>query len=150
MAEAVAELSSPPASAPLAAVSRGLVRLFRRRVGRGPTEARAIWAGEDAVLVIFGGGYTRAEQTLWSEGRAETALSYRRTVLETLEDEMRAVLETEVGRPVEAVLTCARHAPELMAIVFLLEPLGGSGSVSAGRWGAGHAPAPHVGAAAGD
>jgi Na+-translocating membrane potential-generating system (MpsC) len=143
MTEAVAQLSAPPATSSLAVVSRRLVQLMRRRAGRGPTHAKANWAGEDAVLVLFEGGYTKAEQTLWAQGRADAALSYRHAVLDALEDDMRAVLEQELERPVRTVLACARHAPETMAVVFLLEPLGGSDSVSAGRWGAGDEPAPH-------
>jgi uncharacterized protein YbcI len=143
VSHATAQLTVPLPSTSLAAVARRLVQLLRRRAGRGPTSAKALWAGDDAVLVVFGGGYSKAEQTLWAQGESEAALSYRRALLDTLEDEMRAVVEAEVGRPVGTVMTCARHAPEVMAIVFLLEPLGGSGSVSAGQWGAGEEPAPH-------
>jgi hypothetical protein len=56
---------------------------------------------------------------------------------------MREVVEAAVGRSVIAVLSTAHHDPDVMAAVFLLEPLGGSGSGEAGRWGAGDSPAPH-------
>jgi uncharacterized protein YbcI len=127
----------------LAALSRGLVQLFRHRAGRGPTQAKAYWAGEEALLVLFGGGYTKAEKTLWSQGRADTAASYRHAVLEALEDDMREVVQESLGRSVLAVLAAANHEPDVMAAVFLLEPLGGSGSAEAGRWGAGDQPASH-------
>lgn len=127
----------------LAALSRGLVQLFRHRAGRGPTQAKSFWAGEDALLVLFGGGYTKAEKTLWDQGRPDTAVAYRQAVIEALEDDMRSIVETTVGRHVEAVLACAHHNPDVMAAVFLLEPLGGSGSGESGRWGAGEPPAPH-------
>jgi hypothetical protein len=45
------------------------------------------------VLVLLGGGYTKAEQTLARQGRPEPALAYRQAVLATLEGETRAVLE---------------------------------------------------------
>jgi uncharacterized protein YbcI len=127
----------------LAALSRGLVQLFRHRAGRGPTQAKTYWAGDDALLVLLGGGYTRAEKTLWSQGRTETAASYRHAVLEALEDDMREVVSESLGRSVVAVLAAAHHEPDVMAAVFLLEPLGGSGSAEAGRWGAGDEPASH-------
>jgi hypothetical protein len=127
----------------LAALSRGLVQLFRHRAGRGPTHAKSFWAGDDALLVLFGGGYTRAEKTLWSQGRWETASSYRHAVLETLEAEMREVVEASLERSVIAVLAAAHHEPDVMAAVFLLESLGGSGSAEAGRWGADGASASH-------
>jgi hypothetical protein len=64
-------------------------------------------------------------------------------VLDALEDDMRAVVEESVGRTVGAVLATAHHNPDVMAAIFLLEPLGGSGSGEARRWGAGEPPAPH-------
>lgn len=93
--------------------------------------------------MLFGGGYTKAEKTLWEQGRPETAVAYRHAVLEALEDDMREVVEASIGRSVVAVLASAHHDPDVMAAVFLLEPLGGSGSGEAGRWGAGGEPAPH-------
>jgi hypothetical protein len=118
------------------------VQLLAQRAGRGPTHAKAFWAGQDTVLVLFGGGYTKAEQTLWAHQRPEVALAYRQAVLDALEGDMRGVIEAQVGRSVTAVLACARHEPEVMAVVFLLEPLGGSDSLNAGPWGAGVEPAP--------
>lgn len=129
--------------APLAALSRGLVQLLRHRAGRGPTQAKAFWAGDDALLALFGGGYTKAEQTLWNQGRSDTAVAYRHAVLGALEDDMRAVVEAAVDRPVIAVMATAHHDPDVMAVVFLLEPLGGSDSTDAGLRGAGDSPAPH-------
>ena len=76
--------------------------------------------------------------------RPDTALAYRQAVLEALEDDMRSVVEAAVGRSVDAVLLTARHDPDVMAVVFLLEPLGGSGSAEVGRWGAGDLPASHL------
>lgn len=127
----------------LAALSRGLVQLFRHRAGRGPTQAKSYWAGDDALLVLFGGGYTKAEKTLWAQGHSDTAASYRHAVLDALADDMRAVVEESVGRQVTAVLAAAHHDPDVMAAIFLLESLGGSGSAEAGRWGADGEPASH-------
>jgi uncharacterized protein YbcI len=138
------QLSAPPAHThSLAALSRGLVQLFRHRAGRGPTRAKSFWAGEDAMLVLFGGGYTKAEKTIWEQGRPDTAVAYRHAVLEALEDEMRDVVERALGRAVVAVLATAHHDPDVMAAVFLLEPLGGSGSAEVGQWGADDESAPH-------
>jgi hypothetical protein len=130
-------------SAALAALSRGLVQLFRHRAGRGPTQAKAYWTGDDALLMLFGEGFTKAEKTLWNQGRPDTARAYRRAVLDALECDMREVVETTLQRSVTAVMTAAHHDPDVMAAVFLLEPLGGSGSSDAGRWGAGDEPASH-------
>jgi uncharacterized protein YbcI len=142
MAPALTQPTSPENNS-LAPLSRGLVQLFRHRAGRGPTQAKSFWAGDDALLVLFGGGYTKAEKTLWDQGRPDTAVAYRQAVLYALEDDMRAVVEESSGRAVAAVLSSAHHEPDVMAAVFLLEPLGGSGSGEARRWGAGEPPAPH-------
>jgi hypothetical protein len=140
----VAHLSSPPSQTQsLAALSRGLVQLFRHRAGRGPTEAKAFWAGDDTLLVLFGGGYTKAEKTLWNQGRPDTAVAYRQAVLAALESDMCEVVKDSLGRTVLAVLASAHHDPDVIAAVFLLEPLGGSGSAEAGRWGADDESAPH-------
>ena len=141
--QASAELKPPVQAHALATLSRGLVQLFRHRAGRGPTEAKSFWAGDDAVLVLFGGGYTKAEKTLWDQGRSDTAVAYRHAVLDALEDDMREVVEDAIGRRVSAVLATAHHDPDVMAAVFLLEPLGGSGSAEERRWGADDESAPH-------
>jgi hypothetical protein len=144
VSSSAAQLNASPApTRSLAQLSRGFVQLFRHRAGRGPTQAKSFWAGEDALLVLFGGGYTRAEKTLWSQGRPETAVAYRRAVLDALENDMRAVVEEALGRTVLAVLASAHHDPDVMAAVYLLEPLGGSGSGEPGRWDAGDEPASH-------
>jgi pimeloyl-ACP methyl ester carboxylesterase len=72
--------------------------------------------------VLFGGGYTKAEQTLWDHGRPDTAAAYRLAVLDALEVDMRDVVERSVGRSVTAVLAAAHHDPDVIAAVFLLEP----------------------------
>jgi uncharacterized protein YbcI len=141
--DAAIPLSDAPGTQSLGALSRGLVKLLHDRVGRGPTRAKAFWAGDDALLVLFSDVYTRAEKTLWAQGQLETARAYRQAVLDTLENNMRSVVEETVQRPVTTVMTCAQHDPDVMAVVFLLESLGGSGSQHAGRWGAGNSPAPH-------
>ena len=73
--------------------------------------------------MLFGGGYTKAEQTLWDHGRPDTAAAYRLAVIDVLEDDMREVVRRAVGRSVTAVLASAHHDPDVMAAVFLLEPL---------------------------
>lgn len=47
------------------------------------------------------------------------------------------MVQSSLGRTVTAVLAAAHHDPDVMAAVFLLEPLGGRGSAEAGQWGAG-------------
>jgi uncharacterized protein YbcI len=125
---ATSAIRPPVPTGSLPELSRGLVQLLRHRAGRGPTEARALWAGEEALLVLLFGGYTKAEQTLCRHGRPDTAIEYRRAVLTAMEPQMRALVEESIERRVIAVLAAAHHEPDVMAAVFLLEPLGGGGS----------------------
>ena len=127
----------------LGTLSRRLVQLMRFRAGRGPTEARCFWAGADALLVLFVGGFTKAERTLLDHGRTHMALAYRHAVQGALEQEMSAEVEQVTGRTVSAAMGCAHQEPDVVAQIFLLEPLGGSGDPVEEVWGAGHSPAPH-------
>jgi hypothetical protein len=124
----VTQRKASPQAHLLAALSRRLVQLFRHRAGRGPTEAKTFWAGDDALLVLFGGGFSKAEKTLWKQGQPDSALAYRHAVLDALKGDMRLVVEATVERSVTTVMACAQQEPDVMAVVFLLEPLGGSGS----------------------
>ena len=130
-----------PSSEALGKLSRDFVQLLRQRVGRGPSEVKSEWAGNDALVVLFGNGFTTAERTLWNHGRSKTARSYRQAVMEALEPEFRAMVEQQTGRGVVALLSCTHHEPDVMAAVFLLEPLGGSDSSDAGSGDAGGRPA---------
>jgi hypothetical protein len=106
----------------LGVLSRNLVHLLRERGGRGPTRAKAYWAGEDTLLVLFGDCFTQAEKTLWEAGAEEAADRYRKTVQDVLSDEMRAEVARSLGREVIAVMSCAHHEPDLMAQIFVLAP----------------------------
>ena len=117
------------------------MQLLRQRVGRGPSDLKSEWAGRDALLVLVGDGFTTAERTLWHHGRSQTARSYRQAVMEALEPELRGMVEHHTGRTVTALLSCTHHEPDVMATVFLLEPLGGSDSSDAGSGDAGGRPA---------
>jgi hypothetical protein len=127
----------------LGTLSRKLVQLLRLRAGRGPTEAKSFWAGDDTLLVLFVGGYTKAERTLLEHGRTHMALAYRHAVQGALEREMCAEVEQVTGRTVSTAMGCAHQEPDVVAQVFLLEPLGGSGDPVEEVWGAGGSPAPH-------
>ena len=101
------------------------MQLLRHRAGRGPDQVRSFWAGDDVILALFEGGYTKAEQTLWAQGRPDTSLAYRHAVLDAVDAELRQIVEDSVDRRVRVILSSAHHEPDVMAIVFLLEPAGG-------------------------
>ncbi|MGN6556435.1 MAG: Na-translocating system protein MpsC family protein [Solirubrobacterales bacterium] len=58
-----------------AKISREVVQLLKRRVGRGPTKART-YLNDECVLILLREGHTASEQTIF-EGGGEPALSPR-------------------------------------------------------------------------
>jgi uncharacterized protein YbcI len=144
-AHSITTLEASNNSAEIAGLlSRRLVQLLRERSGRGPVRAETHWAGADALVTLFSGGYTKAESTLRNHGRIGTARAYRQALLDALQADARALVEQATGRTVSAFLSCTHHEPDVTAVIFLLEPLGGSDSDEAGMRGAGSAAAPRT------
>ena len=48
----------------LSELSNAMVRLYKEQFGRGPTKARSVYAGPDAVLCTLENSFTRAEEAL--------------------------------------------------------------------------------------
>jgi Na+-translocating membrane potential-generating system (MpsC) len=107
----------------LAELSRRLVQLMRRDAGRGPTQAKSYWAGPDVLVTMFGDGFLLSEKTLLSHGLDGVAMSYRGAIQQTLREAMRAEVEGVTGRRVVAAMGCAHHDPDLVAELFVFEPL---------------------------
>lgn len=106
----------------LAAISRSIVQLMRAGAGKGPTRCRTFWVGNDAMLVLLGGGFSAAERTLRAAGRSEEVLAARRALQAALEPEMRAVVEATTGRRVRAFMSSTEVDAELSAEIFIFEP----------------------------
>jgi uncharacterized protein YbcI len=113
-----------PAGPVLAELSRRLVQVLRREVGRGPTQAKSYWAGDDLLVTMFGDVFLRSEKTLLTHGQEDVAMAYRGAIQHALRQELRAEVERVVGRPVIAAMGCAHHEPDLMAELFVFEPQG--------------------------
>lgn len=109
----------------LAELSRQLVRLMRRDVGRGPTRAQSHWAGPNTLVTIFGDGFLRSEKTLFSHRRDGVAMAYRGAIQGTLREAMRDEVERTMGRTVIAAMGCAHHDPDLIVELFVFEPENG-------------------------
>jgi uncharacterized protein YbcI len=54
----------------LSELSNAMVRLYKEHFGRGPTKARSVYAGRDALLCTLENSFTPAEQSLVAMGRA--------------------------------------------------------------------------------
>lgn len=106
----------------LAAVSNAMVQLRKEFAGKGPTRAKTYWAGDDLLIVLMGGGYTTAEETLYREGRGDAVKESRQAMQDVLEGRMRQMVEDMTGREVVAFMSASHQSPDLVLEVFVLAP----------------------------
>jgi uncharacterized protein YbcI len=120
----VSQTGAPPAGGELlAGISRRMVQILARHVGKGPTKCKTHWAGGDMLVVVLGGGYTDAERTLYERGRAEDVRAYRSAIQDALKEDMSTEVESLTGRTVVAFMSCSHQQPDLLVEIFVLEPL---------------------------
>lgn len=103
------------------AISRAIAGLLRRRTGRGATKARAALSG-DLALVTLVNALTAVEKTLAGEGHATLARQVRTALLDGMQAEAVAAVETITGGQVAAYLTSHRHNPDRTIIAFVFAP----------------------------
>ena len=107
----------------LAAISTGLVQLYSRFCGKGPTRAKTQVDG-NTVVCVMRDPYTKSERTLLDAGETETVHRMRKGFRKAMELESRAVIEENSGRKVIACIGTMHTDPDLAAEVFILEPHG--------------------------
>jgi uncharacterized protein YbcI len=89
----------------LQAISHEMVRLFKEQFGRGPTRARAEWAGPDAVMVILEDTLTPAERNLAALGQHERLRETRMFFQYASVREFCEPIERLTGRKVRAFIS---------------------------------------------
>jgi uncharacterized protein YbcI len=109
-------------------IVREMVKLYSRKLGRGPTKARII-ANTNAVMVIFEDGLTKSELTLIGAGEADQVMRNRQRVTEAMRLESTAIIESLTGRTVTAYLTGLDPEANVSATVFLLDTQPETGTV---------------------
>ena len=105
----------------LLAISNAIVRLHKRYFGKGPTKARAYFAG-DVITCVLSDVYTRAERTLIESGRETTVLRQRWELQQAVRDEFVAEIEAITGRKVIGFFSGNQPEPDLSVEVFVLAP----------------------------
>jgi uncharacterized protein YbcI len=110
----------------LASISRRTVQVLARHAGKGPTKCKSHWAGPDMLVVVLGGGYTEAEETLYERGRAEDVRAYRAAIQDALSEDVASEVETLTERSVVAFMSASHQDPDLQVEIFVLEPLPGA------------------------
>ena len=109
----------------LQAVSNEMVRLFKEHFGRGPTRARADWAGPDVLTVILEDTLTPAERKLVQEGEHERLRDMRSFLQYASVDRFCEPVERLTGRKVKAFASATdTHAEGLSVETFVLHPPG--------------------------
>jgi uncharacterized protein YbcI len=109
---------------PLLEISNGMVALFKQAFGRGPTKARAQFAGHDTLLVILESSLTVAERNLVAIGEHRRLREARLFLSDALEDQFRAIVERALGRKTLAYVSGIDTARDVTINLFTLEPAG--------------------------
>jgi uncharacterized protein YbcI len=101
-------------------ISREIVGLFKKYVGRGPTYART-YVHDDLVVTVLHDTMTRGEQTLKAEDEEEKLRELRKIFQGAFRDEAVSAIERTTGRRVVAFLSDHAVEPDWSAEVFVLE-----------------------------
>jgi uncharacterized protein YbcI len=106
----------------LAAVTNGIVGLFREYYGRGPTKAKSYLLDDAYVVCVLHQTMTTVEQTLVKTGQGRLVREVRLTFQEALADSFRGVVEEATGRRVATYHSQLTLDPDIGIEFFLLEP----------------------------
>ncbi len=103
-------------------ISNALVRLYKDAFGRGPTKARAQFAGPDTLVVLLEDSMTIAERNLAVMGEHGRLRESRLFFQYALESEFRAVVERLLGRRTIAFISGIDTRHDVSVEVLTLEP----------------------------
>ncbi len=109
---------------PMLEISNAMVRLYKDAFGRGPTKARAQFAGQDTLVVMLESSLTVAERNLVAMGEHQRLREARLFFQYALEDQFRAIVEQALGRRTLAFISGIDTARDVAMEVFTLEPVG--------------------------
>jgi len=105
----------------LAAVTNGIVQLFREYYGRGPTKAKSYLLDERIVVCVLEDTMTTVEQTLVKNGDNDLIRQVRLRFQEAMAVEFKTVVEKAMGRRVAAYHSQLTMQPDMGFEFFVLE-----------------------------
>ena len=114
--------AAPTAASPLLEIANAMVHLYKVALGRGPTHARARFAGADLLVVVLQDTMTVSERRLAGMGQHERLREHRLLLRDTVADEMRGVVERVLGRPTLALFGGIDTHHDVAVETFLLAP----------------------------
>jgi uncharacterized protein YbcI len=109
---------------PMLEVSNAMVRLYKEVFGRGPTKARANFAGPDTLVIMLEDSMTVAEHNLASLGEHQRLRDARLFFQDAVEHEFRSAVERILGRRTVAFISGIDTREDVAVEVFTLEPEG--------------------------
>ena len=106
-------------------ISNEMVRLYKEQFGRGPTAARATWAGDDVIAVMLENTLTPAERNLVRMNEHERLRETRMCFQYATIREFCEPVERETGRKVRAFVSGIDTQVDGLAVeLFVLHPAG--------------------------
>jgi uncharacterized protein YbcI len=123
IAQGDGHLSKKPETRVLLELSNEMVRIYKEIFGRGPTRARADWAGRDALLCTLEDSLTPAERKMAEIGEHQRLRDTRMFFQHVCEADFRASVERITGRKVRAFVSGIDTETDVSSEVFYLERL---------------------------
>lgn len=105
----------------LAAVTNGIVQLFREYYGRGPNKAKSFLLDGYIVVCVLEDTMTTVEETLVKNGNGDMVRQVRLTFQEAMADQFKGVVELAMGRRVATYHSQLTMEPDMGFEFFVLE-----------------------------
>jgi uncharacterized protein YbcI len=94
--------------------------MHKEHIGQGPTKART-YIGDDLVVCVLEGGFSRGERTLLEHGKTDTVIHQRQLLDAALRQPLIDTIERLVARRVVGCASGVEPDGEISTHVFLLE-----------------------------
>jgi uncharacterized protein YbcI len=110
------------------AIANQMIRLYKQQFGRGPTSARTVWSGTDAITVFLESTLTPAEANLARMGEHERLRETRMFFQYASVAEFCEPIERLTGRKVRAFISGIDTQVDGLSVeTFVLHPEGYEG-----------------------
>jgi uncharacterized protein YbcI len=121
IAQGEGQVSPPQQPQVLQEVCNEMVRIYKQMFGRGPTRARADWAGRDALLCTLEDSLTPAERKMVELGEDQRLQETRMFFQNVCEENFRESVERITGRKVRAFVSGIDPDTDVSSEVFYFE-----------------------------
>jgi uncharacterized protein YbcI len=103
-----------------ATITKGVVAVYRKHIGRGPTKART-FLNESLINVLLEDTMTTAERQLIDQGEQDFVLDLRRKFQLTMRDDLVSAVEKASRRKVLAFMSDSTLDPDMALESFVVE-----------------------------